>query len=91
MQPDPSFDRRCLDALQRARAEAFAKQIPILYVILSVNVATLMATHWDRTPTFLGLVVPGLLVGAAVGRMIVWLLRARGVVDRKSTRLNSSH
>jgi diguanylate cyclase (GGDEF)-like protein len=58
--------------LARSQLEAFSKQIPLLYIILTFNAAALAATHAQVAPLLLTLVIPLILCGACYRRLIYW-------------------
>lgn len=49
------------------------EQMPALYGMLSVNAAILAYTHRDLAPGLLTLIVPGILIGACMTRMLMWM------------------
>lgn len=65
-------------ALARSQFQAFSKQLPLLYFILTTNTAAVAYTHWRVAPFWLCVVVPGLLCGFCVLRVLVWLQRQQG-------------
>ncbi|MGI4858953.1 MAG: putative bifunctional diguanylate cyclase/phosphodiesterase [Janthinobacterium lividum] len=58
--------------LARSQFEAFSRQIPLLYFILSVNTASLAYTHRNVAPRFLAVYLPCLLCGLCLVRIVVW-------------------
>jgi predicted signal transduction protein with EAL and GGDEF domain len=67
------------DQLAQAQYGALAKQIPALYVVLSVNIATLAFTFYGSEPDYLTTVAPAVFLLLTGGRAIHWL---RADVDR---------
>ncbi len=65
-------------ALARSQFRAFSKQLPLLYFILTTNTAAVAYTHLRIAPFWLSVVVPGLLCGICVFRVLVWLKRQDG-------------
>jgi diguanylate cyclase (GGDEF)-like protein len=48
------------------------KQIPTLYIMLSINACALAITHYPWAPTFLTLGLPGALVALCIVRAVWW-------------------
>ncbi|MBW4023386.1 MAG: EAL domain-containing protein [Proteobacteria bacterium] len=77
--------------LARSQLDAFSKQIPRLYLILSFNAIALAVTHARTAPLYLTLYVPLLLCGLCTVRAIFWrrlrvdALSAEEAVDRLRT------
>ncbi len=63
--------------LNIAQFKAFSKQVPILYLILLTNMVALSWTHWDVSPLWLTLLMPGLFGIACIVRTVGWV-RNRG-------------
>ena len=61
------------DQLVQAQYGALAKQIPALYVVLSVNIATLAFTFYGSAPDYLTTVAPAVFLLLTGGRAIHWL------------------
>ncbi|MGA9659839.1 MAG: EAL domain-containing protein [Asticcacaulis sp.] len=64
--------------LLRAQYDAFSKQIPLLYFILTSTSAALAITYFNKAPTWLSVVFPLLLIGLCLGRLVMWW-RRRGL------------
>lgn len=58
--------------LIRAQLASFAKKIPLLYFILTVDCVTVAYSHFGKVPPLLGIVLPVLFVSFALGRLVVW-------------------
>jgi diguanylate cyclase (GGDEF)-like protein len=58
--------------LARSQLEAFSKQIPLLYIILTCNAVALAATHARIAPLALTVVVPLVLCTASCRRIFYW-------------------
>lgn len=67
--------------LVEAQFDAFSRQVPLLYFILSVNTIALAWTHFDLAPVSLTLVFPGVLVMACLVRCLVWLRRRNLAIE----------
>ena len=63
--------------LTLAQYEAFSKQVPLLYFILSTNLISLSWTHQGVAPDYLVRYIPGLLVLAFALRGIIWFTRRK--------------
>ena len=73
--------------LVQAQAQAFSRQVPLLYGMLLVNSVVLAATH-PTAPDLLRLYVPGLLAAICVTRIAVWWRsRDGGITAAKAKRL----
>lgn len=64
--------------LVRAQFDAFSKQIPLLYFILTINSMAVVYTYADLAPAWLAIYLPSALCVLCVWRGI-WWLRARGL------------
>lgn len=77
MQTIPSTDTKVKPAgrhpLVVAQYLRLRAQIPPLYGLLSVNAAILAFTHRSLAPPLLALVIPSLLIGLSLVRMVQWL------------------
>jgi diguanylate cyclase (GGDEF)-like protein len=71
--------------LTRSQLMAFAKQVPLLYVILIANTIAIAATHVGSAPPILAIYVPALFCSICIVRLFVWrsLLR-RSVSDAEA-------
>ena len=67
--------------LVEAQFDAFSRQVPLLYFILSVNTMALAWTHFGLAPVSLTLVFPGVLVMACLVRCLVWLRRRNLAIE----------
>jgi diguanylate cyclase (GGDEF)-like protein len=67
--------------LVEAQFDAFSRQVPLLYFILSVNTIALAWTHFGLAPVSLTLVFPGVLVMACLVRCLVWLRRRNLAIE----------
>ncbi len=73
--------------LVQAQAQAFSRQVPLMYGMLLVNSLVLAATH-PTAPDFLRLYVPGLLAAICVARIAMWWRsRHGGITAAKAKRL----
>lgn len=61
--------------LLRSQFRAFSKQLPLLYFILTTNTAAIAYTHWLTAPLWLGVMVPSIMCGFNVLRVLIWLRR----------------
>ena len=61
-------------ALLRAQVAAFSKQVPVLYLLLSVNALALAYTFWDAAPLWL-VAAPSPLLALSAARIVVWVRR----------------
>jgi diguanylate cyclase (GGDEF)-like protein len=59
--------------LARSQLAVLAKQLPLLYVLLCANSATLGLTHLSSTPLWLALGWPAIFSLLSLGRGIAWL------------------
>lgn len=55
-----------------AQANAFSRQIPMLYAVLLANTVALSVTHFKSAPAFLTVVGPVLLALGCGGRLVRW-------------------
>jgi len=69
-----SEERANSPALLRAQIAAFSKQVPVLYVLLSVNAMALAYTFWGVAPLAL-VAAPIPLIVLSVFRLVVWARR----------------
>jgi diguanylate cyclase (GGDEF)-like protein len=67
--------------LVEAQFDAFSRQVPLLYFILSVNTMALAWTHFGLAPVSLTLVFPGVLVMACLVRCLIWLRRRNVAIE----------
>ncbi|MGI4859639.1 MAG: diguanylate cyclase domain-containing protein, partial [Janthinobacterium lividum] len=67
--------------LARSQFEAFSRQIPLLYFILSVNTASLAFTHRHVAPRLLAVYLPCILCAMCFARIVVWRKRHRLLTD----------
>jgi len=68
-------------ALTISQFEAFSKQVPLLYFILLANMASLVWTHANVTPSWLGIYMPGVLGLICMMRMARWFINRNVKVD----------
>lgn len=61
------------DQLIQAQFGTLAKQIPALYVVLSVNIATLALTFYGTAPFFLSVICPGVFLVLTCARALHWM------------------
>jgi diguanylate cyclase (GGDEF)-like protein len=67
------FDLPHQDAdLAKSQLAMLARHIPLLYIILTASALILAATHFDSSPPFLTLVMPGIFCLLAANRIIHW-------------------
>ncbi|EIF34062.1 diguanylate cyclase (GGDEF) domain-containing protein [Burkholderia sp. Ch1-1] len=62
--------------LRRSQYKAFSRQVPLLYVLLVVNTAAVVFTHFRVAPRWLAVYLPLALCVACAARVVLWL-RAR--------------
>lgn len=62
-------------AYSRAVIQAYSRQVPVLYVILSISAVALATSHWSVAPLALTLIVPGVLVVLCAVRLVIWTRR----------------
>jgi diguanylate cyclase (GGDEF)-like protein len=62
-----------------AQYAALSRQVPVLYLLLLVNAGALAFTHYGTAPFMLSVLVPGLLCGVCLIRLVLWLLRTQSV------------
>ncbi|CAL4866433.1 hypothetical protein MMA231_00674 [Asticcacaulis sp. MM231] len=67
--------------LARAQYSAFTKQIPLLYVLLSINTIAVAFTYARLAPPWLGIYMPALLFALCVARLVHWARQARTELD----------
>jgi diguanylate cyclase (GGDEF)-like protein len=67
--------------LVRAQYEAFAKQIPLLYFILTINTLAVTYSFWHLTPVWLGHYFPLSLCCVSALRFVWWVRARNNVVD----------
>ncbi len=72
--------------LVRAQLAAFAKQVPLLYSVLSINALLCMLSFHEHAPTWLGIYLPGLVVLTSIVRTVVWLRERRKVLSDEQAR-----
>jgi diguanylate cyclase (GGDEF)-like protein len=58
--------------LTQAQAQAFSKQIPLLYLMLLANMVAVATSYWDVAPLWLTTIFPAVFSVAAVARIIMW-------------------
>ena len=76
--------------LVRAQAQAFSRQVPLMYAILLVNSLVLAATH-TAAPDLLRLYIPGVLTLVCVVRIGMWWpSRNVRISDAKARRMLAS-
>lgn len=77
-------------ALVQAQAEAFRRQVPLMYGMLLVNSLVLAGTH-PTAPDMLRIYIPGLLALACAVRIAMWWRsRGDGITEAKARRLLGS-
>jgi diguanylate cyclase (GGDEF)-like protein len=67
--------------LLRAQVQAFARQVPLMYIMVLVNTIALASTHWHIAPLRLTLGFPGLLAVISIARLVIWWRARRRVID----------
>ena len=72
-------------ALVRAQAQAYTRQVPVMYCILLVNTLVLAATH-GSAPDLLRLYIPGLLTVASLARLLLWWRNRHHVITESQAR-----
>ncbi len=65
------------DSLVTAQVASLSSQVPMLYLLLSVNSVILAISYYGTAPSALAIGFPGFLVFATLARAVVWL-RLRG-------------
>ena len=80
-----SIDTSDID-LVRAQLAAFAKQVPLLYSVLSINALLCMLSFHEHAPAWLGIYLPGLVVLTSIVRTVVWLRERRKVLSDEQAR-----
>ncbi|AXL50431.1 histidine kinase [Paraburkholderia caffeinilytica] len=63
--------------LSRSQFEAFARQLPLLYLILVVNSFAVAFTHVGTAPAWLAIYAPAAMCSACILRLFVWLGRRK--------------
>ena len=58
--------------LMRSQLQAFAKQIPLLYLILTLSTVALSYTHFDSAPIHLTVYIPAALCLISLVRLAFW-------------------
>jgi diguanylate cyclase (GGDEF)-like protein len=64
-------------ALSRSQFDAFARQLPLLYLILVVNSLAVAATHAAVAPAWLAIWMPLAMCSACAIRLVVWVRRRK--------------
>ncbi|CAL8477454.1 putative bifunctional diguanylate cyclase/phosphodiesterase [Caballeronia sp. S22] len=72
-----SGDSNPSDELSRCQFEAFARQLPLLHVILIINTVAVAITHIGTAPAWLARDVPISLCAACLMRLATWLRRQK--------------
>lgn len=73
--------------LVQSQFAAFAKQIPLLYFIMIVNIISACATHFRTAPLWMSTWAPGALCAIGSVRMISWVgRRHQKVTDAEAAR-----
>ncbi len=67
--------------LTRSQFDAFARQIPLLYLILAVNTAAVAFTHRHSAPAWLAVLIPGMLCLSCIVRVAIWLRSRKQVLS----------
>jgi diguanylate cyclase (GGDEF)-like protein len=76
--------------LIQAQAQAFSRQVPLMYGMLLVNSLVLAGTH-PGAPDLLRLYIPGLLAAVCAARIFMWWRsRDGGITNAKAKRLLGS-
>jgi diguanylate cyclase (GGDEF)-like protein len=74
-------------ALVRAQMRVFARQIPLLYVILLANTGFVSLTHFNSAPLWLSSLIPLGFAGLAIVRLIGWWrMRHTSLTDHEAVR-----
>jgi diguanylate cyclase (GGDEF)-like protein len=78
--------------LVAAQVRALAKQVPILYAILSIDAVAVSYTHYGVAPDWLTIYPLAVLLVACATRMLIWMRRSRESADpeRGARRLRST-
>jgi signal transduction histidine kinase len=71
--------------LVHAQMGAMNRQLPLLYLVVSVNVIALAASFFSDAPSHLTLWVPGVLVTIALLRSFMWWKRGVDTSDTKAS------
>jgi predicted signal transduction protein with EAL and GGDEF domain len=66
---------RLLGDLQAEQYRILRTQIPVLYAVLSINMAILCFSVYAAVPPTLSLVVPGIFAALIIVRLVTWLTR----------------
>lgn len=72
--------------LVRAQLAAFSKQVPLLYSVLSINAVLCILSFQQYAPTWLGIILPGLIVAVSLIRTAVWLRERHKVLTDEQAR-----
>lgn len=72
--------------LLRAQVQAFARQVPLMYLLVLVNTFALAATHWRIAPIGLTLGFPGVLAAISIVRLAIWWRAKDRELDDASAR-----
>lgn len=67
-----------------AQARALAKQVPILYAILSIDAVAVSYTHYRVAPDWLTIYPLSILLVACAVRMLIWIRRSREPADAET-------
>lgn len=80
------------DTLRIAQIVALGNQIPVMYLMIVVNTATLALTHGWRFNIVIGAIIPSIICIAGVVRMVFWYLSrsARPTAAEANTRLRTT-
>ncbi|OKH89193.1 bifunctional diguanylate cyclase/phosphodiesterase [Thalassospira sp. TSL5-1] len=73
--------------LMRAQVEGLTRQIPMMYLLLTINSLGLSYTHYDQAPILLTVLFPGCLTVFCLFRSLVWI-RTKSVLDDIATVLH---
>ena len=68
---------RAPGAVLHAQLDAYARRVPILYLMLMVNMAALAATHVGVAPPSVTLYIPALIVALMAVRLLTWRRRRK--------------
>lgn len=83
--PDAAFDPT-EEPYLRAVLKAYSRQVPVLYVILTISAVILAVSHLAVAPLALALVAPGVLVAVCALRIAMWLRRRNRTMDLAASR-----
>ncbi|WP_024816349.1 EAL domain-containing protein [Methylopila sp. 73B] len=68
-------------AYLRAVIEAYSRQVPVLYVILTISAVALAASHLRVAPLALAVAAPAALIAICALRIVIWARRRNRPMD----------